>query len=304
VIPARRPIEVEQNTGESLELLRAFSWRYQMAKRWHFVRILGTLLLAAAAPVVTFWIPSATDAVAALAGVWILVARVALSSAENRDLRRGAIIQELFDTRLFRLGWNASLVGVTPAPEDISDAASRVRDDSSLRNWYASTGNARWPLDVLLCQRSSAAWGRRAHGAYAYTILGIGLAWLVAGVIMGVVAHLSLADYLVKIFLPSQPAFLDTADLFLSHLNRSHDKERLEHNIDELFATGAIDLSRVSAEDCRRIQDNAFQLRRDGPQVAEWFYRLRRGRDERAMRAAVARLLDRVSPGARDTEHP
>jgi hypothetical protein len=53
-----------------LRLLRAYTWHYRQARRWHFLKILGMLLLAAAAPVVTFWFPAAADGVAAAAGAW------------------------------------------------------------------------------------------------------------------------------------------------------------------------------------------------------------------------------------------
>jgi hypothetical protein len=282
-----------------LQLLRADSWHYMRAKRWHLLRIAGTLLLAAAAPVITFWWPEAADGVAAAAGAWVLVGRTVLSVAEQREIRLGVTIQEEFDTDLFRLEWNSSLAGPKAAPEDVLNAARRVPADAGLRDWYADTTDVPWPLDVLLCQRSSAVWGRRAHFAYGVTVLAIGVAWLLAGIIVGIAAHLSLGDYLLKLFLPSQPAFLDTIDLYRSHLRQSSDKGAVEAAADGLWAAGATDRSAVTAADCRHLQDEAYRLRRYGPQIPQWFYKLRRGSDEQAMRDAVAHLISQLPSSTR-----
>jgi hypothetical protein len=283
-----------QNDPAMLELLRADSWHYKRAKRWHLSRIVGTLVLAACAPVITFWLPSATDAVAVAVAVWVVAARTILNMAERREMRLGVSIQEQFDTELFGLEWNRSLAGRRPAPEDIADAARHVGDSALLRDWYAETGEAPWPLNVILCQRSSAVWGRRAHWAYGSTVLGIGCLWLLAGVVMALAAHLTLSDYLLKLFLPSQPAFLDTIDLYRTHLRQSRDKGDVEEAADSLWAKGVADGDAVAAADCRQLQDQSYRLRLNGPQIPQWFYRVRRGADEHAMRAAVAKLLSQL----------
>ena len=281
-----------------LTLLRAYSWHYQQARRWHLVKILGTVVLAAAAPAVTFWFPGAADGVAATAGAWVLAGRTLLALAEQRQIRAGVTMQEQFDVDLFGLPWNTSLAGPKAAAEDIADAARHITDDSRLRDWYAPTGDAPWPLDVLLCQRSSAVWGRRAHYAYGITIAALGSAWFLAGIIMGLAAHLTLSGYLIKLFLPSQPAFLDTIELSRSHLRQSADKQAIEQQADALWEKGCRRPTSVTAADCRAIQDQAYRLRRRGPRVAQWFYHLRRGRDQQAMEAAASQLLDQLATSA------
>lgn len=292
------PITVRQNEPQMLTLLRAYSWHYQQAGRWHFAKILGTVVLAAAAPAVTFWFPAAADGVAAAAGAWVLAGRTVLAVAENRQTKAGVTVQEQFDTDLFGLPWNASLAGQKAAAEDVADAARHIADDSRLRDWYAPTGDASWPLDVLLCQRSSAVWGRRAHYDYGVTIAALGAGWFLAGIIMGLAAHLTLGGYLINLFLPSQPAFLEAIELSRSHLRQSADKQSIERQADALWEKGCRRSSSVTEADCRVIQDQAYRLRRRGPRVAQWFYRARRGRDEQAMRAAVGQLLVQLGASA------
>lgn len=290
----RSSITDRQNEPATLALLRAYTWHYRQARRWHLLKILGTVVLAAAAPAVTFWFPAAADGLAAAAGAWVLAGRTVLALAEQRQVRAAVTMQEQFDVELFGLPWNASLVGPKAAAEDIADAARHITDDRHLRDWYAPTGDAPRPLDVLLCQRSSAVWGRRAHYDYGITIAMLGSAWFIAGIVMGLEAHLTLGGYLIKLFLPSQPAFLDTIELSRSHLRQSAEKYAVEHQADALWEKGCRRPASVTAADCRAVQDQAYRLRSSGPRIAQWFYQSRRGRDQQAMEAAVRRLMDQI----------
>jgi SMODS-associating 4TM effector domain len=200
----------------------------------------------------------------------------------------------------FGLEWNTGLAGSKAAPEDIANAAKRIKSDAGLRDWYAPTGSAPWPLDIVLCQRSSAVWGRRAHSAYAITILSLGSGWLIVGIVMGLAAHLSLGAYLLKLFLPSQPAFLDTIDLARTHFRQSSDKHAVETAADSLWDAGIHNPAAVTADDCRDLQDQSYRLRRHGPQIAQWFYKLRRDSDEQAMRTAVGDLVSRLPAHSAD----
>lgn len=91
---------------------------------------------------------------------------------EQRTTLEAARIQELYDTQLFHLHWNAALVGRPPVPDDVAAAARRIRDDTPCRRWYSiDLGDTPWPADVLLCQRQSAIWSRRDRHAYGTTVL-------------------------------------------------------------------------------------------------------------------------------------
>jgi hypothetical protein len=115
--------------------------------------------------------------------------------------------------------------------------------------------------------------------------------WFVAGIIMGLVADVSLAGYLIKLFLPSQPAFLNAIELIRSHRSAGEQKERVETMADSLWDTGVVDLNSVTVADCRSVPDHSYRLRRTSPQVAEWYYHLHRDQDESAMKRAVEREL-------------
>jgi hypothetical protein len=279
-----------------MELLCASTWHYKVAKRWHLVRVTGTLGFALAAPVITFWLPQAASWVATFAALWVLAGRTFLGKAEDSEMHAAVTAQEQFDTELFGLPWHETLAGRQLAGEDILEASNHIKGAARDRkkNWYANADNAPWPLNVVLCQRSSAAWSRRSHQRYAQILATAAGSWFVAGIIMGIAAHVSLSGYLIMLFLPSQPAFLDAMELIRSHRTTAEQRGRIEAQADKLWERGLSNRALVTANECRVLQDLNYRQRRHYPQVAESYYRFRRARDEDAMKRTVERMLSQL----------
>ena len=289
--PALSEIAEKQNDETSL--------RYQLAKAYFYTRakwlyVLGTALtvaLALAAPLVLLFAPGAGPKLGAIAGLWIFVARLALEPLRNRFQLRGAIAQECFDCRVLSLPWNEALARRLP-DEEIS-AARRVASRSErrvrqARDWYAADVELTWPRSVLICQRSNAVWACRQHRAYGWVVVVAAVAWAVIGVVVAVADSASLGVYLVTIALPSLPAFLDASDLFRAHSAASRARELLRDQGDALVEEGNADV-----HDLREIQDQLFHLRRDAPQVPEWFYNVVRPSYEEDMKYAVEQTAER-----------
>jgi hypothetical protein len=272
------------------QLWQAYSRGYDLAGRWHAAQVAGTLGLALVAPMISFRWTASTEAIATVASVWLLVARIVFRPAEDWERRRAVNTQELFDTHVFELDWNAGVAGRPTAEENIAKAAAR-KSRPAPTDWYKDTEDLPRPLDIVLSQRSSAVWGRGTHLAYAITLAAIGAVLLVAGVTIAAVADVGLNEYLLRIFLPTVPALLDTIDLSRLHWSASHQKGQIETAADDLWAAGMHDLSAVTPADCRRLQDQTYRLRLDCPRVPYWLYKLRWASDEQAMRAAVAQRL-------------
>jgi hypothetical protein len=168
-VPVGAPSRIRQRQDqlEHLQRLKAYSYLYRTAQRWHRGKAAGTIILATVAPVVSLLVPSSSDILAAIAAGWLVAGRTVLSWLEDHRMLQAVRVQELYDTRLFRLPWNTALAGRPPAPEDVAAAAAHMRDDTRYRDWYSiDTGDTPWPGDVLLCQRMSMIWSRRDHRAY------------------------------------------------------------------------------------------------------------------------------------------
>ena len=297
-VPAGSPgrIRDRQDQPRHLQRLLAYSHLYAVAQRWHRAGALGTFLLATAAPVISLLVPSTSDILAAVSAGWLVAGRTVLSWLEDHQKLQAARVQELYDTRLFNLPWNTALAGREPAPEDVAAAAARIRDDSPYRDWYSiDLGDTPWPGDVLLCQRMSMIWGRRDHRAYGTAILITGIAWFLLGLSIALARDLSLADYLIKIFLPSSPALLDCTELARSHWRHAAGRENAEEDIQDIWDTHRDDPANIDPTSCRNIQDTAYLLRRHGPRVPAFFYKLRRPATQAAMEAGATAL--RSGPG-------
>lgn len=280
-------IRTRQNTAPVQVLFRAFTHHYRRANSWRTVRSVGTLVLALVAPILTFLAPGLGVLLGAIAGGWVLAARTLLARLEGDNRRRAAVIHEQFDVEVFDLPWNEGLVGKPVAPEDIADAADRVPEGEL--DWYPDTDEVPWPMNVLLCQRGNAVWGRRTHTAYARALLAAAAAWFGIGVLIALAQDLSLATYLAGLFLPSQPAFLDALDFAQGHSRQASAKAEIETTADDLVKGHASGVG-VTVDACRLMQDQTFRLRADGPPVPGWFYKLRQDRDQRALDAGVATI--------------
>lgn len=286
-------ITQRQDEPQHLTRLLAYSHRYRVAHRWRRARALGTFVLAAAGPFISLLIPATTDLVAAISAGWLVLGRTLLTGMEQRATLHAARVQELYDTHLFHLPWNTALAGRKPSPEDVAAAARHITDHRDYRNWYSiDLGTTPWPADVILCQRQSMVWSRQDHRSYSATILTTGVAWFVIGLVIALVRDLSLADYLIKIFLPSAPAFLDTIELARLHQQHANARQQAEHKIDDLWRAYTTRPETLAISDCREIQDAAYLLRRDGPRVPHLFYKFRRAASEASTKAGTAALLD------------
>lgn len=291
-VGASARIKQRQDQPEHLQRLLAYSYLYRTAQRWHRARAFGTFVLATVAPIVSLLVPSTSDILAAISAGWLVAGRTILSWLEEHGTLRAVRVQELYDTKLFRLPWNTALAGRQPAPEDVAATAAHIRDDTRYRNWYSiDLGDAPWPGDVLLCQRMSMIWSRRDHRAYGTTILITGIAWFALGLAVALARDLTLAAYLIKIFLPSSPALLDCTELARSHWRHATRRENAEQEIQDIWDAHCADPAGIDPAACRNVQDTAYLLRRHGPRVPGFFYKIRQPATDAAISAGAVALL-------------
>ncbi|MGW2125935.1 S-4TM family putative pore-forming effector [Streptomyces sp. SM1] len=270
-------IKERQDQPEHLNRLLAYSHLYRVAMWWRRIRIWGNVLLALTAPLFAIFFLASSGTRGAIAAAWLVLGRTVLSGLEQSATLRAVNIQELYDTKLFHLPWNQALVGRQPVPDDVSSAARRIPDHTPYLDWYSvGLGNTPWPGDVLLCQRQSAVWSRRDHHAYGTFLTIVGGAWTLAIIVFALVRDMTLLDFLVALFLPSAAALLDTIELARSHWQQSAKRRQVEDDIHDVWNTYQANPRDIPVEECRRLQDATYLLRRDGPAVPNWFYKLRR----------------------------
>jgi hypothetical protein len=114
---------------------------------------------------------------------------------------------------------------------------------------------------------------------------------LLVGVAVALRSEATLSNYLLRIFLPTLPALLETIDMARLNWATSRLKGEIESAADALWQAGVEDLTSVTDMDARTLQDQTYRLRLQAPRIAKWLYLMRRASDERAMRAAVEQRI-------------
>lgn len=290
--PFPRPMSIaaRQDQPEHLDRLAACSHRYRIAARWRAARMTGTLLLAAAVPVLAYARPSWADQLAAAAALWLVIGRTALSWLERSSYLKAAAMQEHYDCKLFHLPWNETLAGPEPSAVDIAADAAKYTNRTRLLKWYdINLYGLAWPVDVLFCQLQSSSWSRRDHNAYAAALVTAATLWTASILAYGYLADLSLADFLVRLFLPSAPALLDAVELATSHQNHARERRKVEDVATSAWRAHK-DGAPITTDTVRRVQDAIYQLRRDQPRVPNIVYQLRRSSSTQATVAAAAAI--------------
>lgn len=272
-------LDLRQNDDNATLYARAMGCRYARAKQWRGLRIYVAIGMGLAGPLVGLLAENASPYLGAAAGLWALVGR-GLAMVERHYRRQGQQAQECFDTHVFELPWNSALAR-RPSREDLIDWASTNQTKSV--DWYPpEVARLPRPLDALLCQRASANWARRDHERYRVLVAGVGVVMLVISVIIGVLAGMSLGEYLIKLALPLLPALLEIIEIADQNAQLAVAKSNIETRIDELIATAAATGQVPSEQSSRAAQDELFATRGVAA-VPEWWYSRTRDRREAAM---------------------
>lgn len=269
--PTMQEIGVAQDTDASLRRQEAKDYFYTVGNRWHFFGTAIANILALTSPFVLVFKPDLGPLLGAVAGAWLFAARLLFEPNKERYQLKGAIAQELFDCHVLGLTWNGALVGKL-SDEEVRHASKKFKSPEAVerhKGWYPTDTQVAWPRSVIICQRSNAVWARRQHHAYATFLAVVAVIWGVIGIVISIVDGASLSQYLTTIALPSLPALLDAAELSKRQRWAASRREQLEQKTNLLLEDPT-----ASHADVRELQDQIFELRRDAPPVAAWFYRI------------------------------
>ena len=281
---ASSPFE-RQNEPGALKVACAFRRRYTISERWRMVRLGTSVAIGTIGVVLALMAPTTADYVSAVAAGWIVFSRLVLTPNEQRQRRRGNAAQELFDTSVYNLPWSTSVAGTKPVLQDIL-CWGKHQSDEKVHDWYPDTRPARYPVDVLLCQRATITWARQDHNLYADVLRWtVGIAF-VATVVIGIALDLSLGEYLLRLGVPVLPAGLDVLDIAADNADLATRKTHLEAEatalLERCVSTG---LSPQESE-TRELQ-NGIYATRVRPGVPNWLYLLTRDDRQRNMEDAI-----------------
>lgn len=288
-IPAR-PIHEGQLDDEMIRLQRAASSSHRHGQIIEAIRNTAALTLAAVGLVVTATghgrIPSAI-----FGAGWFAVSFFLLRNMMSATAKQGALLQEQFDTALFRLPWRRAVAGDPVADHDIGRLARRLtiggkRDRRITDGWYDPTSGVHHPYDVLISQEQNLAWDARLRRTYSNWIAGVGIGWVILGLVVGLLPGATITGTLLSFYIPSLAALQLAAEIWSGQRRVADERERLAKLVQAELRDaqpGSIpddERERLRAT-ARDIQDGIFRTRLDVARVPDWLYRLHRSADER-----------------------
>lgn len=283
------PISVAQNEPEASTLLAAQARLYSDAKRDAALRVVGMAVLGLALSVLSM-LQSGRTAVGTIGGVLLLLANAALMYRERRCTATALSVQETFDCSVFQLPWNDLSVRRRPSGQEIARAAERYEGDR-IHNWYPDTGSAQRPFDIVICQQSNVGWGAPVHRAWAWTLVGLSMAWAIFIAAFWTAIGLSALRGMDALVLPFLPLVWEAFEVSRSSFESARDKEEVQTKMLSDWASGLDGSVPLTEARCRGYQDEIAAVRRRNARVPDWFDHRLRHRNERAMRTTAVQML-------------
>ena len=292
----KHQINIEQNKPERLQLLRAQRLFYARAKLYQTLFALLALLLPAIGVFFGASLPEGRPFLG-LGSMLVLLLEVGIISRMlKEDCKRGAKVQEQFDTEVLKLDWNQLVAGKRVDAEEVLAIAATPMPDAErkrLVDWYEPIVS-RLPLEFgrLICQRTNLAYDVRVRRKYAVILLWSAIGLFVALALAGVYQGLKLNDLILTMCLPVLPL---AAYVLREHRKQNDTIETLTTLKSEVEKVWDKALAGASPEELtsmsRALQDAIYRHRASNPLVFDWLYNWLRAREEGLTRHAVERLV-------------
>ena len=291
-------IPERQNFHEFLRLLRARSELYRQAVHVQVAQLTLTVLVPVIIAITGVLVPSTRPYVATTAIAITLLDIALLDRTMKRRLKIAALVCEEFDCALLNLPWNRFTAGKRPEPETIASADRRWPEgNSKLLNWYpAAVGVAPLHLARIVCQRTNLWYDATLRERYSNVLLVVALFIVLALVAVGLIANLTLTDFVVTILSPCAP-LLSWALRDAFRQRDAADAQKTARGEAEALWELVID-GGCTDEECtrrsREFQNTIFQRRVSNPLLFPLIYKRLRPGMEADMNQGAAALLEQA----------
>ncbi len=290
-----------QNSPRMQDLVRAMSVSHKHARHLDAVSTLVSVVVAGSGFVATL-VPAAATSITLVGALWALIYSAGLATWTGSELIRGATLQEMFDTQLFAIAWNHVIAPEPLGAHEISRLSKRYRGREDMVENYYEIPDLPRPFDVLACQLQNLGWGARVHLRYAYSVLALVWLWGIAGVAVGALAGLTIAQVLLSWYVPSLGAIMLGLDIFRNQRDVSVARQRVLRVVRRAIATTAHAPMTAAAMSeltvlARQTQDAIYLTRRHTPRVPDWYFLRFRSSDAIDFRAEMDDLSRALHPG-------
>jgi hypothetical protein len=214
-----------QNQPRLTRLLRAVSVAHARVQRLAVLQLSVSVAVAASGVIAAFASVTAAP-ITILGGLWGISYAAGLATWGGNELRRAAVLQEMFDVELLELPWNPVVAGEQLSRQEVSHLSRQYRPEALLLDYYIIPAVTR-PYDVLGCQQQNLGWGARIRRRYSRAVLtGVG-AWSGLGLVIAWPAGLTIPRLLLRWYVPSLGILLLALETYRAQRDAAAERERL-----------------------------------------------------------------------------
>ncbi|MDO6435608.1 S-4TM family putative pore-forming effector [Flavitalea sp. BT771] len=195
-----------------------------------------------------------------------------------------AKVQELFDCNLFGLSWNGTNSGTKPEAHIIEQNAEKLVPDPKmpLENWYDinldGLSNER---SILLCQETNLFYDGKLREHFKTANILCCISVFVISLGIAIITDIKVRTYLTTVLLPVLPVITITLKTIMENRKSLSASSDLKKTVLQL----KLSQQDPTMQELRQVQDKIYCSRKDSALVPEWYYKWRRSRLEKAMKA-------------------
>lgn len=299
-------ISMLQDLDEQINLLHAQRKFYGRAKMQQTIFIVFAILLPALSLILASDQPKSKPYLA-LAGIVLLLLEVGLfTKLQKENTKRGAKVQEQFDTRVLGLDWNQFVAGSKVDSEDIRAAVAHgIPDRKVYENWYEPEV-ADLPITAarIICQRTNVTYDTRVRKWYSACLLWIVIIVGILLVAFGTYQGLPFGEIVLTVIVPFVPLMTFALREFRKQSDSIDSLANLKSEVDKLWAKVMKDPSADElTQDARTLQDAIYRNRVGNPLVYDWVYRLNRKKNEDLAYIGAKTLVREAKAKLKSLEH-
>ena len=288
-------IKTNQKLPQNMLLLKAQRVIYANAKKIYRWQLTITIIVVVILNFVKLIQKDITDIdltpYIALVSVSItLIDLLFLSGYLSKFKTNGAKVQELFDCRVYNMGWNETNSGDTPENWVIEEAEKKYvhNPKAPLTNWYhIDLDGLNHEEAILRCQETNLEYDRKLRYHFKNDCIIICLVVVVSSFIIATIVNASLQGYLTNFIAPTLPLIVILIKLILDNQKAVKSLEEVRKAARKLRNAGDI----PSMNQLRQVQDKLYCSRKDSTLIPENYYQYRRPKLEQSTKSNVAKQL-------------
>lgn len=290
-----------QNNPDNMKLLGTQRELYSSAKKVFGFQFLFNVFVSVALAILAMFYEEITVYAALYGILFTIIDIIGFVPLINKMKRKAATLQERYECAVLEIELSDLKNYEQVSEEEISNNYHlHIRNQKNLeglKNWYSEKIDCIRDTGVatLICQRSNNWWDLKLKRRYITGLLSLLIFVTVAIIVIGLIKEIKLKE-MILILNALMPFFL-----FIYHELSDHysAKKTLEH-LHTFFDTKFKELENKTLDKStlpdlsRRVQDELFEHRANGPLVPDWFYYRYRSLDQAEMERIIGELIEKV----------